>query len=50
MKIPSILDILQNETYAGDKRLQKKPPMNFHTKRSFMKIILKLLCLHEFPA
>ncbi len=35
MKIPSILDILQNETYAGDKRLQKKLPMNFHTKLVF---------------
>ncbi len=33
MKIPSILGILQNETYVGDKRLQKKPPMNFLTKR-----------------
>ncbi len=33
MKVPSILSILQNETYVGDKHLQKKPPLNFLTKR-----------------
>ena len=33
MKVPSILSILQNETYVGDKRLQKNPPLNFLTKR-----------------
>ena len=33
IKVPSILSILQNETYVGDKRLQKKPPLNFLTKR-----------------
>ncbi len=33
MKISSIRSMLQNETYVGDKRLQKKPPLNFLTKQ-----------------
>lgn len=33
IKRSAMLSILQNETYVGDKRLQKKPPTDFLTKR-----------------
>ena len=33
IKRSAMLSILHNETYVGDKRLQKKPPTNFLTKR-----------------
>ncbi len=33
IKRSAILSILRNETYVGDKRLQKKPPTDFLTKR-----------------
>ncbi len=33
IKRSAIFNILQNETYVGDKRLQKKPPTDFLTKQ-----------------
>ncbi|MDO4837603.1 MAG: recombinase family protein [Clostridia bacterium] len=33
IKRSAILSMLRNETYVGDKRLQKKPPTDFLTKR-----------------
>lgn len=33
LKRSAILSILRNETYVGDKRLQKKPPADFLTKQ-----------------
>lgn len=47
IKRSAILSILRNETYVGDKRLQKKPPTDFLTKRPDPNVSYYLTDDHE---